>query len=193
MARRYRLKERGARQRQTRRKIVEAAIELHQERGIAATTMSDIAERADVGRVTVYRHFADEAALVGACSAQYFERHPPPDPEAWRSTEDASARLRLGLAAVYAFFRETEPMLQRVYAEARDLPIMEPYHANWRYMAEVLAEPWGLSGRDGEILEAALALALDYETWRLLVRQRGLSDDEAIDLLAALVRSRAAS
>ena len=36
----------------------------------AATTVTDIAERAGVGRVTVYRHLPDETALAGACSGR---------------------------------------------------------------------------------------------------------------------------
>ncbi len=72
MARSYQLKRRGERQHQTRQKIIDAAIDLHQIKGIAATTMSEIAERANVGRVTVYRHFPDEMALVGACAGSIF-------------------------------------------------------------------------------------------------------------------------
>lgn len=57
MTRPYTLKRRAERQDETRRRIVEAAIELHQTIGPAATTVSEIAQRAGVGRVTVYRHF----------------------------------------------------------------------------------------------------------------------------------------
>src|SRR5213596_2204294 len=64
--RRYQLKRRAEQQEETRSRIVEAAVELHQTIGPAATTFSDIAERARVGRVTVYRHFPDELALAGA-------------------------------------------------------------------------------------------------------------------------------
>ena len=77
----YQLKHRAERQDETRQRIVEATIELHQTIGPAATTVSDIAERAQVGRVTVYRHFPDEPTLARACSGLYFERHPFPDPE----------------------------------------------------------------------------------------------------------------
>ena len=81
MPRPYELKRRAERQEETRRRIVEAAIELHQTVGPAATTISEIADRAGVGRVTVYRHFPDELTLARACSGRYFERHPAPDPD----------------------------------------------------------------------------------------------------------------
>src|SRR5436305_13264877 len=83
MGRSYELKRRAARQDQTRQRIIEAAIELHQTIGPAATTVSEIAERAQVGRVTVDRHFPDEPTLARAFSGQDFERNPLPDAEHW--------------------------------------------------------------------------------------------------------------
>src|SRR5438876_12333399 len=58
--RRYELKRRAEQQHETRCRIVDATIELHETIGPAATTFSDIAERAGGGRVTVYRPFPDE-------------------------------------------------------------------------------------------------------------------------------------
>jgi len=186
----YKLRRRAESQGRTRQKIVEAAIDLHQAKGLAATTMSDIAARAKVGKVTVYRHFPDEAALVGACSGQYFERHPLPDPDDWRAIKDAAARLRRGLRDAYRYHRETEPMMTRIMAEARGLPVMEPYHAHWRHSADVLAAAWPqTSARGRKLLKAALALALSFDTWHLLVRTRRLTDDEAIELMMRLTHA----
>jgi len=187
MKRPYQLKRRAEGQRRTRQKIVEAAIELHQAKGLAATTMNDIAERAKVGKVTVYRHFPDEAALVGACSGQYFERHPFPDPEDWRRIGDAAERLRRGLRDTYAYHRATEPMMIRVLADARDLPVMAPYHAHWQRAADVLLSAWPAPARREAVLKAALALALSFDTWRLLVPSQGLTDGQAIGLMMRLV------
>jgi AcrR family transcriptional regulator len=163
-----------------------AAIELHQTKGLAATTISDIAEHANVGRVTVYRHFPDQESLVGACSGQYFERHPFPDPTPWAAIEDPMARLRRGLRDIYAYHRETEPMMSRVIADARDLPIMAPYHAHWRRAADVIVAAWSVTGRRKMLLRAAVGLALSFDTWRTLIRDQGLSHDQAIELMARL-------
>ncbi len=188
MKRSYQLKRRAETKSRTRQKIVDATIELHQSKGLAATTVGDIAERAQVGKVTIYRHFPDEAALVGACSGQYFERHPLPDIEDWKRIGDASERLRRGLRDTYRYHRETEPMMKRVLAEARDLAIMDPYHAHWRRAAGILAEPWSGSAREKALLKAALALSLAFDTWHLLVRVQRLSDDQAIELMMRLTR-----
>jgi len=186
MARSYQLRQRAERQDRTRQKIVDAAIALHQTKGLTATTMADVAEGAKVGRVTVYRHFPDEVALVGACSGQYFQRHPLPDPEPWCAIDDATERLRQGLRATYAYHRETEAMMARVLAEARDHPLMEPYHAHWRRAAEVLAAAFSAKGRRKVLIDAALALALSFDTWWTLVRNQSLTDDQAIDLMLRL-------
>jgi len=183
---RYKLKRRAERQDQTRQKIVEAAIVLHQTKGLMATTMLDVAAQANVGRATVYRHFPDEMALVGACSGQYFERHPLPDPEPWRLIQDASERLLLGLRETYTFHRETEPMMSRILAEARDHPLVAPYHAHWQRAAGALADAWSVTSQRKAPFHAALVLALSFDTWRTLVREQGLTDDQAIRLMQKL-------
>ena len=94
----YKLKRRAELQDETRQRIVDATIELHQTIGPTATTISEIADRAGVGRVTVYRHFPDELTLARACSGKYLQQHPPPDPERWRR----SPTLRIGSAQRYA-------------------------------------------------------------------------------------------
>ena len=189
MKRPYTLKQRAADRDRTRQRIVEAAIELHQAKGLAATSVSDIAERAQVGKVTVYRHFPDDADLLAACSGQYFQRHPFPNPDDWQEISDASERLRHGLRETYAYHRATEPMIARVMAETCDLPLMEPYHMHWRHAADMLASAWPESRRTA-LLKAALALALSFDTWRQLVRAQGLTDDQAIALMMRLVEDR---
>jgi AcrR family transcriptional regulator len=57
--RKYEMKKRAERQRETRRRIVEATVELHRTHGPANTTISEIAQRAGVNRLTVYNHFPD--------------------------------------------------------------------------------------------------------------------------------------
>src|SRR5438045_6485085 len=128
----YTLKRRAERQDETRQRIVEAAIELHQTIGPTATTISEIAERAGVGRVTVYRHFPDELTLAGACSGLYFERNPPPEPSEWKEIADPTERLRTALGEVYAYHRATEPMMTHALADARDHPVLQPYHEHLR-------------------------------------------------------------
>ena len=85
MTRTYTLKRRAEQQAETRRRIVEAAVDLHAGIGPALTTFSMVAERAGVQRHTLYAHFPDERSLYLACSGRTVERDPLPDAEAWRA------------------------------------------------------------------------------------------------------------
>jgi AcrR family transcriptional regulator len=105
MTRTYTLKRRAEQQADTRKRIVEAAIELHGSVGPALTTFSMVAERAGVQRHTLYAHFPDERSLLMACSALSLERDPLPDTAAWRTIEDRGERLRVGLRAVYDWYQ----------------------------------------------------------------------------------------
>src|SRR5262245_61760167 len=113
--RRYRLQARGAHVAKTRVRIVDAIMRLHGEVGPRNTTVSAIAARAGVERLTVYRHFQDEAAMFTACSHRYMELNPPPDPSAWAGEIDPARRTRLGLKDLYAFFGRTSPMFEKIY------------------------------------------------------------------------------
>jgi AcrR family transcriptional regulator len=186
MTRAYELKSRAVRQDETRQRIVDATIELHQTIGPARTTISEIADRAQVGRVTVYRHFPDEATLSRACSGQYLERHPLPDPEPWRAIADPVERLETGLRESYAYHRLTEAMFTHVLADARDHPVMAPYHGYWSHAADILATPWPARGKRRALLRAGIALALSFDTWRTLTKEQLLSDPQAVSLMLRL-------
>ena len=78
MKRTYRQKERAASQDRTRQKIVDAAVALHQEKGVIATSFGDVAERAGV-RAEVgnerYRQLRQRTAhLIPAAARQGEER-----------------------------------------------------------------------------------------------------------------------
>ena len=188
MTRKYQQTKRAAAQEETRQRIVEAAIKLHQSKGPAATSMRDVAQEAGVGTVTVYRHFADDMELLGACSGTYFERHPLPDLEEWATVEGSEERFRHGLAATYAFHRETEPMMSSVIDDLRGSPIMAPYDGYWQAAGEIVVAAFPEPERQDPLLKATIALALNFETWRLLAIHQGLSDEQVINLMARLLR-----
>src|SRR5215210_6391266 len=93
--RKYEQKRHAEQQAETRQRIVEAMVALHAEVGPARTTISAIAERAGVERLTVYRHFADETAMFQACSAHFATEVAWPDPAGWAGVADPAERLRV--------------------------------------------------------------------------------------------------
>ena len=187
MPRKYELRRRAERQADTRRRIVEAAVALHQRKGLAATTVTDIVGRAGVGRQTFYRHFPDELALTRACSGLYLGRNPPPDPEAWRALASPRARLATALRESYSYHRRTAPMMARMVAEASDHPVMRGYFAHWRQAADVVVEAWRARGARRKVLRAAVGHALAFSTWHSLVREQGLGETQAIEVASRLV------
>ena len=189
--RRYEKKARAASELQTRGRIVEAALELHGTLGPARTTISGIAERAGVRRATVYRHFPDERALFLGCSGAWRDRHPLPDPGTWASIEDPKARLEAALQALYAWYEDAEPMLTAVLRDAHAVPVVEELQTGrLEYLGAVedgLVPGWNARGKAATRLRAAIALALDFFTWRTL-SERGLPREEAVRLMVEAVR-----
>jgi AcrR family transcriptional regulator len=190
MARKYELKQRAENVEETRRRIVEAAIELHGTVGPARTTVSAIADRAGVQRQTYYRHFPDERGLMVACSGLWQERHPPPDPSGLREIADGKERLRLALTGLYDFYESGEPMLANVVRDAQvhelTAEIAAMRSSAVAELREVLAEVVAPPGSPAEA-GATLDLVLDFTTWRALVRRSGLSRDEAVELAVDLL------
>jgi AcrR family transcriptional regulator len=192
MTRKYDMKRRAKRQEETRRRIVEAAVELHETVGMARTTISAIAEKAGVERLTVYRHFPDERALFSACSGHWNAANPPPDPASWTQVAGPEERLRSALAEVYAYHRRTEPMMANFLRDAPVKPVLfevgAPYLQLFERMRYVLATGWGVEDERLDVLLGALGHALDFQTWRSLVRQQGLNDEQAVEVMVGMVR-----
>src|SRR4051812_45614851 len=120
--RKYEMKARAEAQEATRAKIAAAAAQLHEEVGIAKTTVADIARRAGVQRLTVYNHFPDLDALLPACRAHWIGEHPFPDLDAPFAVEDPAERLRAVLTALYAWYRDGAAMNRRVNGERSTIP-----------------------------------------------------------------------
>ena len=194
--RRYQLKERARRQEETRQRITEATVELHEEVGPSGTAISEIARRAGVQRLTVYKHFPDEPSLLAACNSHWGSLHPPPDPDPWSEIDDPYKRARTALRELYSFYGENERMLSHVVRDAQAMPAVrkELEGGFGRYLAQVaelLAERWKLRGKRRERLAAQLDLVLRFEGWRELSRRTGGDPRKAADLASDLVRSAA--
>jgi AcrR family transcriptional regulator len=193
MARKYELKQRAESLAATRERIVEATVELHDALGPARTTISAIAERAGVQRLTVYRHFPDERSLFEACSGHWAAHNPAPDPSTWVALDDPEERLGIALAEIYAFYRSTEGMTGNLLRDLPELPVLQevaaPFFEYWQDVREVLDRGWNARGRKRILLRAVIAHAVEFETWRSLARRGGLDDRVAADTMVSLVRA----
>jgi AcrR family transcriptional regulator len=191
----YRMTRRAELEEQTRRRITESTVELHEEVGPAYTTISAIAERAGVRRATVYRHFPSEEALYAACSSHWRGANPPPDTASWAAIPDPAERTRVALRELYAFYGRTHAMYTSLLRDEPVVPIVQRLLSGFRgYLRNVedaLVAGRGLRGRAAHATRAAVGHAISFPTWRSLVREQGLSETEAVALMSLLVEGAA--
>lgn len=193
MTRKYELKERARSQSETRQRIVEATFELHSSVGPTRTTISAIAERAGVQRLTVYRHFPDDRSLFQACRGHSVAVRPLPDTSAWAAIDDPEERLLVALGEIYAFFGSTEQLTANLRRDLPDLPVLQevaaPSVRYWDNLRAVLDRGWKTRGRKRKLTRAVIGHGLEFETWRSLVRRQGLDDTEAAKAIVQLTRA----
>jgi AcrR family transcriptional regulator len=170
--RKYELKARAEKQAETRRRITEATVELHEEVGPAKTTVAEVARRAGVTRLTVYNNFPEERELFAACQGHWLELHPLPK-------LDPSAGAEAVLRSLYGWYRETAPMAENVRRDRATVPALDALLSDTAD-AEMAGVAEALGG--GPLI----ALALDFWTWRRLTAE-GLEDGEAAALMAGVV------
>ncbi len=192
----YKLKKRAERQEETRLRIARAARDLHETLGPSLTTISAIAEKAGVGRPTVYSHFPDELSLGKACTSLDLSENPLPDPVSWEEIADPERRLRVALDELYDYFRRREGLWTNVLRDQemphiKDNPdvheVMKPIFVHWERMKETLADGWESPEGPTQPFLGAIGLALDFQTWRTMACKQGLSDEQAIELMVGMV------
>jgi len=186
----YRMKRRAESQEQTRLRITESAAELHGTVGPSRTTVSAVAAHAGVRRSTVYRHFPDETALFDACTSHWAAANPPPDLSVWAAIKNPDVRLRVALDDLYAFYRQTERMLDNLFRDETIVPQVEQRFVAFRnYLAaatDALLAGRRLRGAARRRTKAALGHAIAFATWKSLVREQHLTDADAAALMRAL-------
>jgi AcrR family transcriptional regulator len=190
----YRKKRRAELEEQTRLRITESAVELHGTLGPSRTSMSAIAEHAGVRRSTLYRHFPDEAAVFGACSAHWAAENPPPDMGAWAAISDPDERLSTALNELYAYYRSTERMMENLLRDEQLVPAVgrffAVYHQFLDACAELLLQGRGARGHARRRVRAAIVHTLAFNTWQSIAAD--LDDAEAAELMCRLVREASA-
>jgi AcrR family transcriptional regulator len=189
--RKYEKKRRAEAEAQTRRRITESAVELHGTLGPSRTSMSAVAEHAGVPRSTVYRHFPDEEALFGACSAHWAAENPPPDVSRWEKIEDPDERLEVALDELYAYYRRAGAMLDKLLRDEHSVPMVAelfaPYHQFMAAVTEILMRGRGLRGKARDRTRAAIGHAVSFRTWQQLTFEQELDDQQAAELMRRLI------
>lgn len=184
MTRPYTMTRRAEKLEETRRRIAEATLALHEEVGPARTTVAAIAARAGVSRPTVYNQFPDDLSLFSACSAHFLAQNPPP--------ELIDVELEEALENLYTFFAANELVLDHIERDARLLPALAQVYAHPLSARERAADDQAerLAPGDGSV-RAFIRLTFGFCSWQQLHRA-GLSVADAASLMAGLARFAAA-
>jgi AcrR family transcriptional regulator len=127
---------------ETRRRIVEATLSLHAEKGAFGTSWQDIAKRADVSVGTVYKHFPSLDELIPACGELVFAISRPPSledaPQIFAGASSLEERIGRLVSEFYAFYERGEPYLD-IDIQERKLPAVQEWLAYMRATREGLA------------------------------------------------------
>jgi AcrR family transcriptional regulator len=177
---------------QTNRRIVQAAIGLHAERGVLDTSWQDIAERAGVSPVTVYRHFRSLSELIPACARSFVDSVAPLAEEDARA---AFAELMLPLERLEMLIRDDCSCYARgrewFHAAMREsdlVPelgaVVSAQQATLAILIRAALEDHDPSGE----LVSALQAVIDFPFWRALI-QAGVAEDEAPRIMLDLSRA----
>lgn len=198
--RKYELKARAESRERTRQRIAKAAAGLHEEVGPAETTVSEIARRAGVSRLTVYKHFPDNASLYPACSAHYLSEHPLPDFQAALAPADPVERLGSLLRTIYgSWYRQQRRMMRNLQRDRRSDPALDEFmkansDAALGALADAITAGFQLGPDQATRVHSLTRVALDFWTWERLIGE-GMDDEGAAELMtdsvAALARESA--
>jgi AcrR family transcriptional regulator len=185
LPRSYSLGKRAAQQTETRRRIVEAALALYQEQGVSATTMHDVARRADVAPGTVANHFGSAKALATVATSQVLAELRMPTTELFEGVETIPARIRLLVSELAAFFERSQSWY-RVAQREPGTPAWAEAEAS--YYAELDAMVRTALGPLAADADAVAVVSAVLTTWVIgAIQAAGHSTDTAVGLVSDLL------
>ena len=140
----------------TRRRILDAALELYGEHGIEATTLTAIADRADVARGTVIHHFGTASQLLGEALDALLERLEVPDERVLDGLVGRDARIRTLVDEMIAFQERSTPYWT-VFQSEMDRPALQEREATYwaafeRLLAAALGPELAVDPRAGAVI-----------------------------------------
>lgn len=187
--RNYSMDQRRAAVAETRRRIVEATLALHAEKGIFDTSWKDIAERADVSTATVYNHFPSLDQLVPACGALIMAITDPPSledaPRIFGDAQELKERLQRLTAVMFDFYARGEPYLE-VGPKERQLPMVQAWEAGMRATREGLTREALRWVQPSDSTVRAVSALLDFPVFKSFLRH-GISIDEAEAIVSGML------
>lgn len=186
MTRRYRLGRRAEAAGVTQRRIVEATLSVHDEQGISATSVRDIADRAGVAPSTVLHHFPRMDDLIRACGELSERLLPMPSPAVLSGASGGFERVRRMAQAMFEWWDAMGPGFDHLRVDRRRIPAVDAWMAELRQRHRALAVAALGKGDDREV---ALLVALTCaDAWTALGGAAADPAAAAVDVASVLIR-----
>jgi AcrR family transcriptional regulator len=188
--RKYDMSRRAAAVEETKRRIVQATMDLHNSQGILATSWEDIARRADVAPATVYRHFPTLDELLPACGALSMEQIGLPTFDeveaAFVGVRRRRARLRRLVELVFGIYARGADVLAEMRRSRAQLDLVQTYYDELEALLDrivaVALGPLGVADRDARVIRGLV----DFDVWRAL-GARGIEGEKAVEAMVELL------
>ena len=190
---------RGQRRAETEHRLVAAASVLFVERGYAATTLTEVAERADIASRTLYLHFATKAELLRRCIGVAITGDAEPIPLADRPAMDLAMsgatldeRIEHMAALTASLMAQAGPLLDVALQAAPSEPLIAEAAAAGRAdTARALRAFWRRIADDGllppsvdlEWLTETAILLAHAETYLLIQKTARWDGDTYLEWL----------
>jgi len=193
LPRKYDLGKRALQQAETRRRIIAAALEMYQERGVTATTMLDIARRADVAPGTVANHFGSATALAVEVTGEILGELRMPTPELFEGVVGLRDRVHLLVREMAAFFDRSDPWYRASQREGPGVSFWADAEAYYYLQLEALVR--AALGPLASDKDAVAVVVTVFGRWVIgSLQETGRTSKEAVrlvsDLLATWLESR---
>src|SRR4051812_16478023 len=175
----------------TRQRIMDAALALYQERGIAGTTMQDVARRADVAPGTVANHFGSADAIAAEAGQLLLTGLRLPSTAVLDGVDGIAERIRILARELARFFERSEPWFAVWRSEPGLAAWAEVEQRYYREFGDLMRAAGGGPADDPEVVLVGATLIAPPVLGPL--RVAGLSSDAAADLVASVLAGWLAS
>jgi AcrR family transcriptional regulator len=167
---------------ETKRRILEASLMLHSQRGVTGTSWQEIADAAGVSVGTVYYHFPTMDDLVPACSGLGRQLRPAPTAEIFKGLSGKRARIDALVHALFTHYEKVRGPYGYTLVERRTVPVLarlaDELLGHYRSLVKAALDP----SADDETVAKVEAL-VDFRLWDSL-QERGLSKEVMIATVA---------
>jgi AcrR family transcriptional regulator len=171
---------------ETKRRILEASLMLHSQRGVTGTSWQDIADTAGVSIGTVYYHFPTVDDLVPACSGLGRQMRPAPTSEIFRGLRGKKARIKALVQALFSHYEAVRGPYGFTLIERRTVPILAKLADELLGQYRSLVKDAFEGSADAETVAKVEAL-VDFRVWDSM-QERGLSKEVIVATVTDLVQ-----